>query len=439
MFVMGREADSTIKGFMYQFNLSLNEILKSDSESIMLEGIIEDIDKISLSGVTAIQCKYHESVDAFNWSKVYKPILQMLKTYTEISVSNIKFVLHAFFPGKELEKRTVSIEVIEEMLKTKNEDYICDYIAFIKKPKDEEVAALIQKTRKSQEDKKKIVEYYNSNELEPSCDIAEFVSNRFTFRIGKSYDELEKENIELLEQVGFKKKDIEDIVYPNAIQKIAALSMLKDDAERKITKEELITELKALKKTTISRWTKELANYKNLLLNRRKQLSAILNHNYRKRCLVFNPMDIENFDDEIVVFIKDFVDMYCTKTKLHIPAVLCILGYNKEKIDTLVGRLFQKEIEVETGYRGSFFYVEAFNRKPLIDMKKDRMEFRIKICGDLHDSIDAINNNKPDDIFQFTDHLPENLSTQDVNMEILDAQNFQQIEYLLKMRDEVEI
>ena len=102
---MGREADSTIKGFMYQFNLSLNEILKSDSESIMLEGIIEDIDKISLSGVTAIQCKYHESVDAFNWSKVYKPILQMLKTYTEISVSNIKFVLHAFFPGKELEKR----------------------------------------------------------------------------------------------------------------------------------------------------------------------------------------------------------------------------------------------------------------------------------------------------------------------------------------------
>ncbi len=436
---MGREADSTIKGFMYQFNLSLNEILKSNDESIMLEGIIEDIDKISPSEVTAIQCKYHEAVDVFNWSKVYKPILQMLKTYTEKYDSNLKFILYAFFPEEGQGEKTVSIEIIEKMLKTKNEDYICDYIAFIKKPKDEEIAILIQKERKSKEDKKKIVDYYNANEIEPLCDITEFLSNRFIFRIGKSYDELEKENSELLEQAGFIKKDIEDIVYPNAIQKIATLSILKDAAERKITKEEMINELRLLKKTAISRWTKELANYKKLLNNRRRQLSTILNHNYRKRCLVFNPVDIENFDDEIVVFIKDFVDMYCIKTKLHTPAVLCILGYDKERINTLVGRLFQKEIEVETGYRGNDFYVEAFNRKPGIVMKKDWMEFRIKICGDLPDSIDAINNNKPDDIFQFTEHLPDNLSTQDVNVEILDVQNFEQIEFLLKMRDEVEV
>ncbi|MCI5934132.1 MAG: hypothetical protein MRZ65_01265 [Lachnospiraceae bacterium] len=436
---MEREADSTIKGFMYQFNLSLNEILQSNGESIILEGIIEDIDKISPSEVIAIQCKYHEAVDAFNWSKVYKPILQMLKTYTETSVSNIKFVLHAFFPGEARGDKTVSIEIIKEMLNTKNEDYICNYIAFIKKTQNEEIDYLIQKPRKSKEDKKKIVDYYMTNALEPACDIEEFVGNRFTFRIGKSYDELEKENIELLEQVGFIKKDIEDIVYPNAIQKIATLSMFKDDSERKITKEEMIAELQLIKKTAISRWTKELANYKKLLTNRRKQLSTILNHNYRKRCLVFNPVDIENFDDEIVVFIKNFVDIYCTKTKLHIPAVICILGYDKEKIDTLVGRLFQKEIEVETGYRGSVFYAEAFNRKPGRDLQKDWMEYRIKICGDLSDSIDAINNNKPDDIFQFTEHLPENISIQDINVEMLDVQNFDQIEFLLKMKDEVEI
>nr|WP_296466094.1 hypothetical protein [uncultured Acetatifactor sp.] len=32
--LMGRIADSTIKGFMYQFNLSLNEILKSTNEFV---------------------------------------------------------------------------------------------------------------------------------------------------------------------------------------------------------------------------------------------------------------------------------------------------------------------------------------------------------------------------------------------------------------------
>ena len=60
-------------------------------------------------------------------------------------------------------------------------------------------------------------------------------------------------------------------------------------------------------------------------------------------------------------------------------------------------------------------------------------------CSDLVACIDAINTNKQDDIFQFTENLPDNLSTQDVNMEVLDVQNFGQIEYLLKMRDEVEI
>ena len=42
--IMGRVADSTIKGFMYQFNLTLNQILKASDDIIKVEGIVEDID-----------------------------------------------------------------------------------------------------------------------------------------------------------------------------------------------------------------------------------------------------------------------------------------------------------------------------------------------------------------------------------------------------------
>ncbi len=267
----------------------------------------------------------------------------------------------------------------------------------------------------------------------------EFINHKFTFHIGKSYENLHEENLKLLKQNGFDGKDIEDIVYPNAIPQIATLSMLKIESKRNITKDELIAELRLLKKTAISRWTKELANYKNLIKCRRMQLSSILNYNYKKRCLIFNPMDIENFDDQIVVFIKDFVDVYCTKIKLHIPAIVCILGYDKKKIDSLVVRLYQKGIEVETGYRGDEFYIEAFNRMPENKLSDGWMEFRVKVCGDYPDCINAINLNKQDDIFQFANELPENLSKQDVNIEVLDVQNFAQIEFLLKMRDEVEV
>ena len=56
-----RQADSTIKGYLYQFNKSISEILGSeDDASVVLEGVIEDIDIHSSSSVTTIQCKYHE-------------------------------------------------------------------------------------------------------------------------------------------------------------------------------------------------------------------------------------------------------------------------------------------------------------------------------------------------------------------------------------------
>lgn len=435
---MARVADSTIKGFMYQFNLSLNEILNSNDEIIRLEGLIEDIDKVSTSEVTAIQCKYHESAEVFSWSIVYKPILQMLKTFAQTDSSNIRFVLYAYFPREKQGIKDLTTEIIEGILNTQNVEYICDYIAFIKEPTSKEIKDLVQKSRKSKADKKKIAEYYNLEQIVTSCDIDEFITKRFTFRIGKEYDELTKENIKLLGQAGFEAKDIEDFVYPNAIQKIATMSMLKEYTERSITKDELISELEILKKTAISRWTKELANYRKLLIKRRSQLSAILNINLRKRCLVFDPTSIENFDDGIVVFIKKFIDFYCRKTKLRIPAILCILSYDRVMIDSLVGRLYKKDIDAEIGFRGNIFYADAFNREPVKKIREEWMEFRIKICGDLDDCIDAINCNKQDDIFQFAKKLPENLSIQDVNIEVLDIQNFEQIEYLLKMRDEVE-
>ena len=67
------------------------------------------------------------------------------------------------------------------------------------------------------------------------------------------------------------------------------------------------------------------------------------------------------------------------------------------------------------------------------------MQFKLKICFDSEECIEAINRNKQDDIFQVSDFLPELLSIRDVNREILDVNNFSQLEYLLRLQDEVEI
>ena len=64
-----RVADSTIKGFIYQFNKTILEILKSTTDTIHIEGIVEDIDIYSDdNSIKAIQCKYHESSETFKLS-----------------------------------------------------------------------------------------------------------------------------------------------------------------------------------------------------------------------------------------------------------------------------------------------------------------------------------------------------------------------------------
>src|SRR5690606_9504062 len=164
---MSREADHTIKGFLYQFNKTLNAILMSnETENVQIEGIIEDIDIRTSNLTNAIQCKYHESTTQFNLSDIYKPVLQMLCHFSESSNSNIKYILYAYFPNEKVGIKRITISHLEEITSTNNFDYINKYVSKIKPPKDKQIEELLKKPRKTSEEKAKIREYYKSNDLE---------------------------------------------------------------------------------------------------------------------------------------------------------------------------------------------------------------------------------------------------------------------------------
>ena len=55
---MSRAADYTIKGFLYQFNKTLLDILNSpDGSNITVEGIVEDVEIETSSGMTALAAR----------------------------------------------------------------------------------------------------------------------------------------------------------------------------------------------------------------------------------------------------------------------------------------------------------------------------------------------------------------------------------------------
>ena len=115
---MNREADYAIKGFIYQFNKTLEQVLSEPyGTEIRVEGIIEDIDVVSAGFTKAIQCKYHETKQGYKLSDISKPILQMLIHYANNKDKNIQYILYAHFSDETEGEKTISKSDIETILK----------------------------------------------------------------------------------------------------------------------------------------------------------------------------------------------------------------------------------------------------------------------------------------------------------------------------------
>lgn len=165
---MLRAADYTIQGFLYQFNKTALEILKAqDDATITVEGIVEDLEIESPTSLTAIQCKYHEASTAFTPSAIYKPLLQMLKHFSDHPTADIRYVLFAHFPGVSTPPPPVGKDAFEAALGS--------------------VAKELQKYIKV---------------LPSSIDLDTF-GTKFVMEFGPSYDALVAQVVEQLGRAGF--------------------------------------------------------------------------------------------------------------------------------------------------------------------------------------------------------------------------------------------
>jgi hypothetical protein len=91
-----REAIDTITGYFYQFDKTILELLKDDDNaSICIEGI-EDIDIVSANETSAIQCKYYAKTE-YNHAVIKKPIILMLKHFSENKCIGIKYHLYGHY------------------------------------------------------------------------------------------------------------------------------------------------------------------------------------------------------------------------------------------------------------------------------------------------------------------------------------------------------
>lgn len=336
-----RVADSTIKGFIYQFNKTILEILDSPKATIHVEGIVEDVDKYEAdNSITAIQCKYHESSEKFILSLIYKPIILMIKTFLMRPHDNISFVLFIHIPSEEERDQKLTIEELDQILKTQGQ----------------KLRSIIDALNLDNFDKKKFIDH-------------------LIIRFGKSIEELEEEIKSKIESFDrFKAFDVEGLIYPNLIAEIQRISTIRDNDSRKITKQELFEFIEKQSKAVVNKWTLMTRSRNTLLKKIRDDLRTEMNPNSLSRCFIFKGFNGEEVD-RIAHFINSYVGKYLKKPS-HKPASF-VFDIEEEKFKELVSLLYDQEIEVNDGMVGGIwkdnkFYKDCkIRRKPRSEINAD--------------------------------------------------------------------
>lgn len=91
-----REAISTIKGYYFQFDYFILQLLylQNDDDSVCIEGI-EDVDILAPDGLKAIQCKYYEGTNC-SPSVVGEAVRPMLVHFAEHKDESFKYTYRLF-------------------------------------------------------------------------------------------------------------------------------------------------------------------------------------------------------------------------------------------------------------------------------------------------------------------------------------------------------
>lgn len=393
---MARTAEYSIKGYLYQFLRYLSEILAADGNTkVTIEGAIEDIDITAPGLTTAVQCKYHEQAEKFTLGKIYKPILLMLEHFGQNAAATPKvyYRLFCYFPDQS-GSRVLTKDELLTVLATSSDP----------------LKAIVKR-------------------IAPDVDHNTFLS-RFAIEFGPTTDALQEAVLQALCTKGFSAEDVEAIIFPSAIQRIVDAATQSDIVDRTIDPIAFLAALQDVRRVTFTRWTRELATRAQIFKRLREDLGPSLAHNSRARTFVLDPTDIDKFDDEIVRFIKKFVERYCCKYLHSNPPLFMITGdYDVAALQT---RLHDAGLRSATGMVGSAFRAKDLFRRPMRKKTPFEIEFSLRLAS--RSSVSENPPQRPDELF-LINVADDAWEQPDVAAHRFEIERLSDLEYALKLRN----
>lgn len=396
---MGRTAEYSVKGYVYQFLHYLNEILDTGpGTTVTIEGAVEDIDVNTIGSTTAVQCKYHEQADKYTLGKIYKPVLLMVEHFSKMNTTSLDVCYRLFchFPGSTGIQKLTRTD-LDTIVGTKAQGLL------------------------------PII-----NRIESGVDLDGFLA-KFEIEFGPSVENYQVEVLAKLATKGFSVADIDAIIYPAAFQRIVDAATQNSVVARTIDPVPFLASLKDVRRVTFTRWTRELSTRAQIFKRLRGELKDALDRNSRGRHFVIAPETIEDFDKDIVRFIKAFVEKYSFKYLHDNPPLFALTG--SYDVGDLQVRLHDAGLKCATGLvSNAEVRLAELLRKPMIQRKpKVMLEFRLRLAARF--GLGSTGSDRPDELF-LVNVTQDDWEHPDINVHRFEIDRLSDLEYALQLRRE---
>lgn len=387
-----RSAIATIKGYFYQFDYFILQLLKceNDTDSICIEGV-EDVDLNTVNEVTAIQCKYYAGTE-YNHSVISQPLRYMVDHYLSKEDNlDMKYKIYGYYNSGQ-HKLTTPID--NESFR----DKFCGLKAF-------EGLVLTEE---------KLIAFLSILEINIHAD--EF--------------EQQESNIfnELKSCFNCNDFEAEYYYYNNALRIVKDLSIKPDKRRRSITKGEFIAEI-SNKSTLFDQWflaKKGVGKYCSAI---KKEFFTYSNLSPFERFFIIE-CDAQISDTEIKTLLIEVGKKYSKISKRE-PNSFCpyiyLHGLPKNRLCVVLEKLHNDKVVFIDGYdyKGAEFSIESICKKATA-----HNEIMLKILYN-QDVLDLVINKiaTTREIYQFYTNVPfyENSNHKHIKVSVEQTMHINQI------------
>jgi len=369
-----RNANNTIKGYFYQFDCSILQLLKlnENEDSIVVEGV-EDIDVNIGKDYESIQCKYYENTE-YNHSVISEAIRYFLIDFSNRKKQNdslITYILYGHYRGgQDKLPDKIDIHFIKEKFLTYSKDKIKYELHNELKLKDED-----------------ILQFYTKLKIDVNA---------------SSYDEqLSEIFVEIIKLFKCSKYEAEYFYYNNALKVIKDIAVCKKQNMREITRKNFIEKIDT-KKLIYNKWFYQFNTDEKVFKSIRKEYFTCKNIDPYSRFFLIEIDSLRYKRQELKDLIYLIIKKWSKVSKRAKPSFCPYVFFHNLPDNELIEikkELFQENIGFTDGHNfyGADFSVDSMT-KPLPEDGSIQLRV-INEISNIDQIIDSITSKK--EVYQF--------------------------------------